>query len=84
MMNRREAIQVGMSVLSAVGIDGEVATISAANPQMIVITTAKHMSESDRECVRQNWLNAAKGTRLENVKAVVLNPGMKIEVIDAP
>lgn len=81
-MNRREAIQAGLAVLSAVGIDGEVQTITAQSPQAFVVRVPGRISCEAGEGFRREWKQRFAGTPLENVPVIVLDCGASIEVID--
>lgn len=81
-MNRHEALQAGLGVLTAVGIDGEVATISAANPQAFVLTIKKKICLAEQCAFRQQWAELFKGTPYENTPVVLLTDGMQLSVVD--
>lgn len=83
-MNRREALQAGLGILSAVGIDGEAATVSAANPQAFVIKTPRVLSDTRFLQLREQWKQAFVGTPYADVPVVILQDGMELEVIDQP
>ena len=81
-INRREALKSGLAVLSAVGIDGEVGTISARDPQAFVITHPKNIPERARVQLREQWHRTFYGTGLEKIPVVILPEGMRVEVVD--
>lgn len=82
-MNRREMLQTGLSVLSAVGIDGELATMTPRNPQAFVLSSPGKIAPCHLEAFRYHWDRAFAGTELANVPVIILQMGMKLEVIDA-
>jgi hypothetical protein len=81
-VNRREALQAGIGILSAVGIEGEIATMTPKNPQAFVITTPKCLSTASRDYINAEWKRAFKGTELENVPVIVMTDGMQLSVVD--
>ncbi len=83
-MNRREMLQTGIAVLSAAGIDAEVATVTPRNPQAFIVTTKARLSTDARMILRDEWKRIFKGTDIENVPVLILQDGMTIQVVDAP
>ena len=83
-MNRREALQAGISVLAAAGIDGEVATVSPVNPQAIVIRTDLALREETMAKVREHFKTVLAGTKLAGLPVIILTQGATLEIIDAP
>lgn len=83
-MNRREALQAGLGILSAVSVDGEVATLSTANPKAFVITTPKVLSDTRFLQLREQWKHAFAGTPYADVPVVIMQDGMELQVIDQP
>lgn len=81
-MNRREALQAGLSVLAACKIDGEVATISPKNPQAFVITMPFSIGDEMREKLDANWKEKFANTPLANVPLILMQGGMELSVID--
>lgn len=81
-MNRREALQAGLGILAAAGIDGEVATISAANPQAFVLTSPALISLAHREAIRKQWQELFQGTIYAKTPVVILQGGMHLSVVD--
>jgi hypothetical protein len=83
MMNRREALQAGIGVLSAMSIDGEVATISPKDPQAVVITLSSKLSLEEKKQLMDGWKSAFSGKPLGSIPLIILDPGAKLEVIDS-
>lgn len=81
-MNRRDMLKSGLAVLSAVGIDGEIATVSAKNPQMFVIRVRGVLPSEAARRLRDQWKLITRGTSMEKIPAIVLEEGASIEVID--
>lgn len=83
-MTTREALQTGFSLMSAAGVDGEIATVSPICPQAFVITVPGILSKDSAKSLRDAWEMTFKGTTCERVKVIVLENGMKLEIIDDP
>lgn len=81
-MNRREALQSGLGILTAASIDGEVATVSPRNPQAFVITSKKLLSSDAILKMKAQWSEIFRGTEYANVPVVVMVGGMELSVID--
>lgn len=63
-------------------IDCEVETIAAKNPQVVVFTIPRVMSTEAKMCLREGWQKAVAGTSLEHVKAVILEGGVTLSIVD--
>lgn len=81
-MNRREALQAGIGILSAVGIDGEVATLTPKNPQAFVITTPHRMSPEMCQRLHEQWKKTFRFTDLADVPVLLMENGMQLSVVD--
>ena len=81
-MNRREALQAGLGILTAAKIDGEVATISPRNPQAFVITTPVELSIDELEKLRQQWRQVFEGGDFARTPVMLLQNGMQLSVVD--
>jgi hypothetical protein len=81
-VNRREALQAGIGILSAVGIEGEIATMTPKNPQAFVITTPHILTEKHREWLVADWKRAFRGTPLQDVPVILMTGGMQLSVVD--
>lgn len=81
-MNRREALQTGLGIIAASGIDGEVATLTVRNPMAFVITTPKRISEDTRRRIREEWESVFLGTQFGGIPVLILQDGMQLSVVD--
>lgn len=82
MLTRREMLQNGLAVPSAVGIEGEVDTISARNPQAFVVSVQGRISPEARERFKMEWDRIYQGTGLAGVPVMLLSEGATLTVID--
>lgn len=81
-MNRRDAIKTGLAVLSSSRIDGEVATISARNPQALIVNTRSRLTPEQLAAIKREFERAFRGSAFANVPVIVLPNDIQLEVID--
>lgn len=81
-MNRREMLQAGLSVITAAGIEGTVATLDVSNPQAIVLKFPGRLTSEHRKILNEQWKRMFRFSQIANVPVVVLDGGVDIAVID--
>lgn len=83
-MNRRELFQVVAGVASTAGVTVQASTIDAdAKPAFALIEVHERVSHDTAARILQNWEALTAGTVMAGVKALVLDQGMTLTLLDA-
>ena len=78
----RRLKQSGLAIAKAVGVDGEVATITTRNPQAFVINSPRRVSSEEAAHWNGQWKEMFAGTSLAKIPVVIMHNGMELSVID--
>lgn len=81
-MNRREAL----ATLAAVpGLSVTPISVRDASESALVLITVEHpMSAEQADRIHKFWARAVEGTRLQGVKAVVVDSTIAVALVKAP
>lgn len=78
----RRLKQSGLAIAKAVGVDGEVSTITTRNPQAFVISSQKRVSSEEASSWNRQWKEIFSGTPLAKIPVVLMHNGMELSVVD--
>lgn len=80
-MNRRDALKAAAAVF-AIGTDGMELTAQpeTGDALVAVLTMPISLSQEHRECFRKDWEDVHRGSVLEKIPLVILQPGMTLKV----
>jgi len=78
----RRLKQSGLAIAKAVGVDGEVSTITTRNPQAFVISSQKRVSLEEASTWNSKGKEIFAGTPLAMITLVCMHGGMEFLTID--
>ncbi len=85
-MKRRELLQQVAAVVAANGLPLSAPTVLAATPASVpvlaVFETSGLVSHDGAAQIRRVWEDIVKGTPFEHVRAIVLDEGLRLTLLD--
>lgn len=86
-MNRREVFKAVAGVAAAAGVKVEASTVNhpTGKPALAIfeVPVGQFLSQDASARLAAAWENLSKGTAFEGTKALVLDNGLKLTLIDA-